>query len=579
MASVTPPAEIISAFTAPVTRHTRRIEIHEQDGNTRWDKDDVVRLKSGQVTLDYSRTERRALDLVLDNSDGALVTQAGEFWYDKVIKVFRGVIVEKPKPQPKILVIDSPPDDTARGDLSVNGFRDRLSENGFYDISVKANFSSADDFGPYDIIVSLGSNLTSTKPVILENAIRAGKSILAFDDIGQIVLDDLDIIDSTTQAIDLLIEPNIASSHPASRGWEGFQPTDGTGLAWPKKSSTPEFKTTLLADQPSSTVHSPLYAIEHRESSGRGVIVTFSPEGSYNIGNFTDFMISAMRWLDRTSGIETWETQIGEFVIDRITEPNFPHEVRITGRDYTKRALLSKFERATQFPTGQNLEAIITSIASSAGLSKLNLPVTGITVNRSFFFERGVERWSAIVEICGAYNYDVYFDNRGYLVMTPIVDPSTTEPSVVISTGQSGNLVSWEKSATDTRLYNHVLVTNESSDSQTLPMYSEAKNEDPNSPTSIGEIGDRLYQYTSSFFTQQSQLDDVAESFLAVHSLEEFELNFDSLMLPWLDVGEIIQFNSEEDSSDPTRFLLSSINLPLSLGPMSGNGKRVVIVE
>lgn len=372
MAGVIPPDEVIAAFLAPTTRHTRRVEIYESDGITRWSKDKVKRLKGGNVTVDYSRTERRALDLQLSNDDGVLITEAGEFWYDKIIKVFRGVILNN---------------DT------------------------------------------------------------------------------------------------------------------------------------------------------------------------------------------------TWETQIGEFMIDRIVERHFPHEVSITGRDYTKKLLKSKFTRATQFPTGMALESIISSIASNGGITKRNLPPTGIVVNKTFFFERGTERWTAIKEIASSYNYDVFFDSYGYLTIEPQVDPATTPPVLTVNTGSAGNMVSWEKSTSDARLYNHVLVTSETSDASTLPMYAEALNEDPNSETSIAKIGDRLYQYTSGFFTEQSQLDDVAAKFLAIHSLEEFELTFESLMLPWLDVGVITEFNDGVGGDgDPTRFLLSTLGLPLNLAPMSGNGKRVVIV-
>ena len=184
MAGANPPANVIAAFMAETTVHTRSVEIYESDGITRWAKDTELRLKSGNISIDYSRTERRAIDLVLSNDDGVLVTEAGEFWYDKIIKAFRGVVLE-----------------------------------------------------------------------------------------------------------------------------------DGS----------------------------------------------------------------------------TWKTQVGEFMIDRIVEGNFPHDVKITGRDYTKKCLKSKFERATQFATGLALESIIGSIASNAGISRRNLPATGVVVNKTFFFERGVE--------------------------------------------------------------------------------------------------------------------------------------------------------------------------------------------
>lgn len=374
----TPPQEVIDAFIAPTTKHTRRVEVYEQDGITRWDTITPVKLKEGSVSVDYSRAERRSLDLVLDNSEKDVISGPGKFWYDKIIKVFRGVVVE-------------------------------------------------------------------------------------------------------------------------------------------------------------------------------------SASGSY-----------------------TWETQIGEFMIDRINDSSFPHTVKVTGRDYTKKCLQSKFAYATQFATGLSLESIIGNIASNAGITKRNLPATGITVNRTFFYERGVTRWDAMKEIADSYNYEIFFDPYGYLTMRLFNDPALSSPTITIHPGENGQLSSWEKSTSDSRMYNHVIVTGESSDASAFPASGEAVNTDPLSPTSVAEIGDRLYQFVSSFITTDTQAQAVADKFLAIHSLEEFEISYQSLMLPWLEAGDIMSFvDSVEDvdnGGDPTTFLLSSLTIPLQLGPMASVGKRVTIV-
>jgi len=242
--------------------------------------------------------------------------------------------------------------------------------------------------------------------------------------------------------------------------------------------------------------------------------------------------------------------------------------------------MLSKYVQATQVATGQPLEALITSISGAAGITKRALPATGITVGRTFFFDRGVTRWDAMKEICSAYDYDIYFDATGYLVIEPYSDPSTTAPTVVVYTGEDGVLASFEKSTTDTRIYNSIVVTGESSDATTPNVFATAKNTNPLSPTRIAAIGERVYQYTSSFITTTAQAQAVADSFLAVHALEEFELNFESLMMPWLEVGDIMGFvDPDPQPGDPTEFLISSISIPIALGPMSAVGKRVTNVS
>jgi hypothetical protein len=111
-------------------------------------------------------------------------------------------------------------------------------------------------------------------------------------------------------------------------------------------------------------------------------------------------------------------------------------------------------------------------------------------------------------------------------------------------------------------------------------VWAEAKNQSITSPTRISKIGDRYTEFTSAFVQTTAQAQTLADSYLAVHSLEEFELSFETLMLPWLEVGDIIGWVDPNPApDDPDTFLLSSLNLPLSLSPMSGLGRRVSLVQ
>lgn len=371
VASIAVEAE--AAFLAPVTRHTRRVDIYEADGTTLWLPS--ANTIGGSVTVDYGRDERRAFDAVFDNTDGALDYSPSGFWYDKIVKIFRGVRYE------------------------VNG--------------------------------------------------------------------------------------------------------------------TPT----------------------------------------------------------------TWETQVGEFMIDKLDEDDFPQTVSVSGRDYTKKMLASKFVAATGFNAGASLDATINTIAAAAGIpaNKRFIPPTGKVLGRDFIFERGVERWKAVKEMADAYGYELFFDGTGTLVMREYLDPSTSPLIYTLKTGPDGNLVKYKKSVSDGRLYNHVVVAGESSD--TIPVWAEARNDNPASPTNIDLIGDRLYQYVSAFITTVAQAQAVADRFLSIHSLQEYDFNFSSLMLPWLEVGEIIQFiDPKAAETQPDRFLLSTLSIPLALGPMTGTGKRVTIL-
>lgn len=577
MPGAVPPRIVVEAFLASSTTHTRRVEIYEQDGITRWEKDTIPRLKSGNVTVDYSRSERRAIDLVLSNTDGVIETRAGEFWYDKVIKVFRGVVVNEVRPQAKVVILCDKDDVSSRGGILSNSFRSVLSSFDMSEVSIRTLATKYAEVSEFDIYVSLGSP-SSDQLTIMHGAYTAGKSvIIEGEGGGDYMTAKLTGVTSYSHISGSDITPRPGSINPVAKGWTHFAPASGAIFEY--KTTEPNWEPVSSADaEPTAAL---VHIIHNKVNNGRIVLFTFPINHElHEDARFDNLTKSAMKWLDKYIPITTWEAQVGEFMIDRISESNFPKEVRVTGRDYTKKGLLSKYAYATQFSTGLSLESILGTIAGSAGITKRSLPATGITVNKTFFFERGVEHWTAMKDIANSYNYDIYFDAYGYLIIKEFQDPADSSPSMFIKTGPGGQVATWEKSTSDSRLYNHVIVTGESSDASVLPVYGEAINNTAGSPTSVAEISDRLYQYVSSFIRTTLQAQDVADKFLAIHSLEEFELTLTTLMLPWLDVGEILDFDDRENQiGDPNRFLLSSITIPLELAPMGASGKRVTIVS
>ena len=111
-------------------------------------------------------------------------------------------------------------------------------------------------------------------------------------------------------------------------------------------------------------------------------------------------------------------------------------------------------------------------------------------------------------------------------------------------------------------------------------MYAEAINTAAGSPTSVAEIGDRVSVTTSSLITAVTQAQEYADSLLAVSALEEFELSFESTLLPWIEVGDIVEMKKSDDRYwGADRYLLTSLTFPLDLTPMSGSGKRTEKVE
>lgn len=568
-----PPQLAVKEFLGATTRHTRRVEIYEADGVTRWTKDKVPRIKDGTVTVDYDRDERRALDLTLDNTDGVLLNAPGEFWYDKVIKVFRGTRVDEPVRTPRILVLT----DKTGADTMAGSFRETIVTLGFGDVQINTSATSWAELADFDVIVGLGA-ATPVQVDLLKQAYMSGKSVYVQDVDAGAWINATYPGTSAVLVSSYAVMPREVSTHPSSKGWMQFTQTKQVAMN-SFVPTTPDFSSVASYGQTMSS--SKVLAFEEPVRGGRAMALSFSMNfDQYDVPQFVNMLASIFLWLNTVKPITHWETQIGEFMVDRISESSFPHDMKITGRDYTKKCMGSKFTEATQFTTGLALESIIATIAGAAGIIKRSLPGSGVAVNRTFFFDRGVSRWEAMKEITNAYDYELFFDAMGYLTMRPYRDPVTTSPTLFVETGREGQLASYTKTTSDARIYNSIVVTGESSDSSTINVYGKAKNEDPNSPTSILKIGERVYQYSSSFITTFAQAQQVADNFLAVHALEEFELSFESLMLPWLEVGDILGWKDPNPApGDPSTFLLATISIPLSLGPMSASARRVTNVS
>lgn len=385
--STSPPPEALAAIQAGVTRVLRRVEIYESDGDTLWtptNGDTRSRLIDGSISLDYSRDERRAYDMTLNNSDFMLDSKGSEgFWYDKILKPYRGV------------------------------------------------------------------------------------------------------------------------RYPA----------------------VPE---------------APFY-LPYKD----------------------------------------WEVQVGEFMIDKIDDDDSQPMLKVSGRDYTKKCLSSKLEKSESFPAGTYIYDLIKALAANAGIKKFKIPFTNETLATSLDLERGTERWNVMAQAANSHNYDIYFDNQGYLTMSKYTDPALSAPVQTFSTGPDGNLVTYTKSSDDSNLYNHIVVTGDRESVEggaiLMPYFGEAKNTNPSSPTNIDRVGDRYFPFQSSFFTSNQQCQELANSLLAIYSLESYNISWSSINYPWLDVGQTADiYEPRSKSTTAAKFLLDTLTIPLTLDPMSATGKRVL---
>lgn len=569
-----PRVDIQKAFLAPTVRVIRRIEIYEQDGTTPWRQDlwDDL-LLSGSISLDYDRDERRTLDCELDNYSKELNPKVGGLWYDKRFKIFYGIDLNQSDRNLRVAIVDQYLSNGQAFEL-----KKHLSANGISEVYFLPSATALEHVENYDVVVSISGGSTQ-KTAFLTQCYNSGKGVVTFS------------LDQTASSLPMIVG-NAASGtvNPGDeREYAPMSNASGVALGWNEwYAADGATYRKILAPAAGALV-----AGQMQDSSGQSVSVV-SREDTNNrrwvhcvLANFTEqslvdgyeefgkFAARAVSWTSAYESLDYWEIQLGEFIADSISLGQTYSTVSISGRDLTKMCQQSKFAASTTFPSGQSIESVVKAVATNSGILKLKLPVTGKTLDKDMTWERGTARWDVIRDVSNSNNYEVFFDNEGYLVMREFRDPLTTPATLELSSGIGGNLVSRGGKTSDANLFNHIVVVGESSNSSTPPVYAEAINTSAGSPTSVSEIGDRVSVMNSSLITTVAQAQEYADSLLAVSALEEFELSFESTLLPWIEVGDILEMASSDDRYwGPDRYLLTSLSLPLDLSPMSGNGKR-----
>lgn len=568
----TPPQEVINAIEAGRSKIIRSVQIYESDAETLWEPEGVVdtslRLVDGSVTLDYTREERRMLELTLENSDGSLRPNSqGGFWYDKIMKPYRGIEYELAYVDTKVAIVEA-----IGASNQAAMFKTALGRAGFTNVDIKTSATTVSDVTGYDIIAVFSGNTAMTKYALLQSLYNQGRNILTVGNAN-----------GTTQLP--FVTTTAAVGSPATWGlnkpvfdgplndvsWVNTaEPSTFTGVSITAVSS----QARIAAQWTGSTVTA-LFAVN--PTGGRWFdlhLPTVSTAASIAV------LKGGMNLARDYAPFKTWNMPLGEFMIDNIAASNFPHQVKITGRDFTKKMKNSKFEHATTFAAGTNITDMIKAIAANAGIAKTHIPNLSSNLPSDIGIDRGTERFKVVKDACDSLGYDIYFDNKGYLTMTEFQDPSFSPVTIDFKTGPDGNLVTYDRSVNDGRIYNHICIYGDPADGEDrLPYFGEAINTDPSSPTSVSKIGDRFFSYASSFFTNDEQCQQLADAWLKIHALESYDINFNALYYPWLEVGSIIGFyDPDRFDYEPTRFLMDTISYPLGLGPMSATGKRVTFV-
>ena len=90
------------------------------------------------------------------------------------------------------------------------------------------------------------------------------------------------------------------------------------------------------------------------------------------------------------------------------------------------------------------------------------------------------------------------------------------------------------------------------------------KNTDSYSPTRVGLIGERTKYVESSFCYSQARTEDFAKYLLRKYSIMQLAINFNSILIPHLEVNNVITIKDEYYDYKTQKFIIQDLTIPIS---------------
>lgn len=277
----------------------------------------------------------------------------------------------------------------------------------------------------------------------------------------------------------------------------------------------------------------------------------------------------------RTGGVEYY-APLGVFQIDAPTVNARSETLSLSGSDRLDRATGSEFTVPTVYVSGTSVGAVIRDILEDAGVGTAQWSVDddGSTLGRDRTYEVGDERLQTAMSLATSFSLDVFADASGWMQVRPKIDPQALALAWTFRAGADATHLGLSKRWSRDRFYNHVLVTNDTSDIQTI-IRSETSVTDPANPLRVsGPMGDRLYKYVSGMITTQAQADAVAASLLWEHALVEEEISLEHVANPLLEVDDAVYIEDVVTRTNDT-YVIRSLDLPIAAGAASLQVKKV----
>lgn len=238
---------------------------------------------------------------------------------------------------------------------------------------------------------------------------------------------------------------------------------------------------------------------------------------------------------------------------------------------------VGKFTYVTTIPTGTPISEAIQLIARQAGIDRFLFDPCDVTVPYVQNYDSGMARGQAMKILAEFANYDLYFDPDGYLRFRPKVNYEQSTPTETYDKSEFTMYAGSQKRLDTSDLYNKVLVVG--GNNMVGPVSAVAVNDDPNSPISTVNIGERLYIWrgdSAHLITTPAEAQMRADYELQRASkfgeIQEIEILPNYLH----EADDVIRLVDDWTDTDDN-YVIERFNIPLKPGEYMRIGARRVI--
>lgn len=171
---------------------------------------------------------------------------------------------------------------------------------------------------------------------------------------------------------------------------------------------------------------------------------------------------------------------------------------------------------------------------------------------------------SIIITLAQMLNLDVYFNEYGDCVFEESADNEIVNSKYAIWTFSKDDLEFVEPTykIDFQKVYNVVVVEGANLNGNIVT--AKVKNENAKSPTNISIFKETPLYVTDENISSEESAQKRAEYELYKNSLLPISVDFSSVLIPHLDVNQVVQINDDRFDFPYDRYIINSINIPIS---------------